>query len=78
MMKDEFEIRIPSVFIPYQSGEWLLEAMNHTLPWNPVRITMDLHGECKSMMNCRQLRGAYHEFLTNSETFPSLSNFEVG
>ncbi|KUF98360.1 Importin subunit alpha [Phytophthora nicotianae] len=47
MMKDEMasSIRIPSVFISYVSGEWLLDAMSRAVPWNPLRMTLDTNGE---------------------------------
>ncbi|ETM34486.1 hypothetical protein L914_18447 [Phytophthora nicotianae] len=47
MMKDEMasSIRIPSVFISYVSGDWLLDAMSRAVPWNPLRMTLDTNGE---------------------------------
>ncbi|KAG7386765.1 hypothetical protein PHYPSEUDO_015273 [Phytophthora pseudosyringae] len=47
MMKDDMasSVRIPSVFISYASGEWLLDAMSRAVPWNPLRITIDSNGE---------------------------------
>ncbi|KAG2786786.1 hypothetical protein PC129_g7812 [Phytophthora cactorum] len=47
MMKDDMasSIRIPSVFISYASGEWLLDARSRAAPWNPLRITIDNNGE---------------------------------
>lgn len=47
MMKDDMasSIRIPSVFISYASGEWLLDAINRALPWNPLQITINNNGE---------------------------------
>jgi hypothetical protein len=47
MMKDDMasSVRIPSVFISYASGEWLLDAMKRAVPWNPLRITIDANGE---------------------------------
>lgn len=47
MMKDDMasSVRIPSVFISYVSGEWLLDAMRRAAPWAPVKITLDANGE---------------------------------
>ncbi|EEY64051.1 uncharacterized protein PITG_02571 [Phytophthora infestans T30-4] len=47
MMKDDMasSVRIPSVFISYASGEWLLAARSRAAPWNPLRITLDSNGE---------------------------------
>ncbi|KAL4154992.1 hypothetical protein PRNP1_007106 [Phytophthora ramorum] len=47
MMKDDMasSVRIPSVFISYASGEWLLDAMSRAAPWNPLEITIDSNGE---------------------------------
>ncbi|KAE9037460.1 hypothetical protein PR003_g6478 [Phytophthora rubi] len=47
MMKDDMasSVRIPSVFISYASGEWLLDAMSRAAPWDPLRITIDTNGE---------------------------------
>ncbi|KAG7402044.1 hypothetical protein PHYBOEH_007258 [Phytophthora boehmeriae] len=51
MMKDDMasSVRIPSVFISYVSGEWLLDALRRAAPWDPVRVTIDANGERESM-----------------------------
>ena len=57
MMKDDLAsgIRIPSVFISYTSGEWLLDAMRRAVPWDPLRVSIDVNGERKLTI-CRGRR----------------------
>lgn len=57
MMKDDMasSIHIPSVFISYASGEWLLDALSRAVPWDPLRITIDATGECELMNMGRML-----------------------
>ncbi|OWZ22064.1 BRCA1-associated protein [Phytophthora megakarya] len=57
MMKDDMasSVRIPSVFISYASGEWLLDARNRALPWNPLRITIDSNGELPQVSTSNRL-----------------------
>ncbi|RQM16121.1 hypothetical protein DD237_004334 [Peronospora effusa] len=47
MMKNNMasSIYIPSVFISYASGEWLLDAMSRAVPWDVLRVTIDSNGE---------------------------------
>ncbi|CEG36856.1 hypothetical protein L915_18630 [Plasmopara halstedii] len=47
MMKDSKanSIHIPSVFISYTSGEWLLLAISRAAPWDPPQITLNAYGE---------------------------------
>lgn len=48
MQKDDeyyTNIHIPSVFLAYSDGETLLYAMRKALPWNPVLVTLNEHGE---------------------------------
>uniref|UniRef100_M4BE67 RING-type E3 ubiquitin transferase n=1 Tax=Hyaloperonospora arabidopsidis (strain Emoy2) TaxID=559515 RepID=M4BE67_HYAAE len=47
MMKDDMvsRLRIPSMFISYTSGEWLLDAINRAVPWDPLRVTVNVNGE---------------------------------
>ncbi|CAH0481030.1 unnamed protein product [Peronospora belbahrii] len=57
MMKNDmaYNVRIPSVFISYASGEWLLDAMSHTVPWDPLRITIDTNGELPQVSTSNRL-----------------------
>jgi len=47
MQKDEIAalIRIPSVFVSYATGEWLLGQLQSEVPWDPVRVSLTTNGE---------------------------------
>ncbi|KAF1329027.1 E3 ubiquitin-protein ligase, partial [Globisporangium splendens] len=47
MQKDQHasNIHIPSVFVSYAAGAKILHVLHHAPPWNPVRVTLNQHGE---------------------------------
>ncbi|CAI5713596.1 unnamed protein product [Peronospora destructor] len=57
MMKNDIagSIYIPSVFISYASGEWLLDAMSRAVPWDLLRVTIDSNGELPQVSTSNRL-----------------------
>lgn len=49
MQKDQHasNIHIPSVFVSYAAGAKILHLMQQAVPWDPVKLTLSSHGECK-------------------------------
>ena len=71
MMKNNIasSIYIPSVFISYTSGEWLLDAMSRAVPWDVLRVTIDSNGERELMKCSRQRIRLFDGIFTNADVF---------
>ena len=62
MMKDDVtsEICISSVVTSYTFSEWRLDARSSTVPWDPLRLSIDANGECKLTICCSRSQVGGH------------------